>query len=90
MTIPIQLTNEAFRPVVQEIVAEVLTHTAALQAGPTDQIGYTQVEAAALIGVEWYALRDARLRGEVSARKVGRRLIYAREELERYVAEKQE
>lgn len=46
-----------------------------------NRLSFTEPEAAALLGVERYALRDARLRGEVEASKVGRRILYSRDQL---------
>ena len=65
---------------------EVLTSQQ--EAGLPGRIGYTEPEAATLVGVRPHVLRDCRLRGEISARRVGRRLIYSRDELERFLAER--
>jgi len=40
------------------------------------RLAYTEAEAAALIGVRPHVLRDARRRGEVHAKLVGKRYIY--------------
>jgi hypothetical protein len=76
-------------PIVVEVVHEVLRqhldHEHQLQA---NRIGYTEGEAAALLGVQQYVLRDCRLRGEISARKVGKRFVYSRQELLKFLAAK--
>lgn len=46
-----------------------------------ERLGYTEPEAASLLSVPPHVLRDCRLRGEISARKVGRCYIYSRREL---------
>ncbi|MDP7018369.1 MAG: helix-turn-helix domain-containing protein [Pirellulaceae bacterium] len=75
------------REVVRVVVRETLEHFEKSQN--TDRIAYTEPEAAALIGIPRHSLRDARLRGEIEASKIGRRIIYRREELEDYLARNQ-
>jgi hypothetical protein len=50
-----------------------------------ERIGYPEAEAAALIGVRSHVLRDARLRGEINGRLVGKKIVYARSELLRFL-----
>lgn len=70
------------RPLIDAAVRATLEQLAETdRAVDPGRIGFTEPEAAALLGVERHALRDARLRGEVSASKIGKRLIYARDEL---------
>lgn len=47
--------------------------------GVIERIGYPEVEAAQLLGLATHVLRDARLRGEITAKKVGKRYIYSRQ-----------
>ena len=42
-----------------------------------ERIGYTEAEASKLLGVPCHVLRDARRRGEICARKIGKRWIYS-------------
>ncbi len=56
--------------------------------GGGDRLGYTETDAAEQIGVAKHVLRDARRRGEISARKVGRRWVYSRECLAAYLNER--
>jgi hypothetical protein len=51
-----------------------------------NQLGYTEPQAAALLGVAAHVLRDCRLRGEISARKVGCRYVYSRDSLLRFLS----
>jgi len=46
-----------------------------------ERIGYTELEASRLLGIPVHVLRDARRRGEISARKIGKRWIYSYENL---------
>jgi len=49
------------------------------------RLGFPEAEAAALLGVRSHVLRDARLRGEISGRLIGKKIIYARAELLRFL-----
>lgn len=46
-----------------------------------DRIGFSEQEAAEKLGIERHRLRDARQRGEISARRVGRGFVYSRQAL---------
>ena len=46
-----------------------------------ERLAFREHEAAALLSVERHTLRDARLRGEVEASRLGRRIIYSRDQL---------
>ena len=80
----LELSNEDLRPLVRAIVSEVLAQTEADQAKLNGRLGYTEAEAAALLGVARHTLRDCRLRGEISARLVGRKYVYSRDVLLRF------
>jgi len=72
------LSEADLRPIVQAVVDEVLERTQAERAGFGGRLGFTEPEAAALLGVKPHVLRDARLRGEIVARRVGKRYLYSR------------
>jgi hypothetical protein len=55
---------------------------------PDGRIGFLEPEAAALIGVAPHVLRDCRLRGEISGRKVGNKIVYHRDELSRFLLDR--
>lgn len=74
------------KPIVEAVLAEVLAKAAPLQS---ERLAYLEPEAAALLGLRAHQLRDARLRGEITATKVGGRLGYSREELLAYLARQQ-
>lgn len=69
------------RPLIERTVSETIAQLDAERSKLTGRLGYTESEAAAALGVQRHALRDARLRGEVQASRVGKRVIYSREQL---------
>lgn len=69
------------RPIITAVVAEVLADLQSDEAKLNGKIAFREAEAAALIGVQRHVLRDARLRGEISASRIGKRVIYEREQL---------
>lgn len=69
------------RPIVEVVVAEVVAKIAPLRSVPSDQIGIAESRAAELIDVDRHVLRDLRLAGEIKAARIGRRVIYRREDL---------
>ena len=81
----LQFDPSELKPVIQETVAEVLEQREADEARLGGRLGYTEPEAASLIGVQQHVLRDSRRRGEIFARLVGKRFIYCRGELLRYL-----
>lgn len=78
------LDHEALRPLVSQVVQEVV----AQQIGQRDVLGdrlmLSESEAAELLGVQKYVLRDARLRGEIKGRLIGKRIFYSRQALVRF------
>jgi Helix-turn-helix domain len=80
----LELAADDLRPIVQAVVAEVLQQRAALES--SDRLGYTEPEAAAALGVAQHRLRDARLRGEIHAKRLGRGYLYSRESLLSFLA----
>jgi excisionase family DNA binding protein len=81
----ISFDDAILRPLIERIVATVLDRLQGEQEALRDKLAYTEAEAAALLGVERYVLRDARLRGELSGSRVGKRVLYEREELLGYL-----
>lgn len=69
---------------IADAVAVQLTRTPRAQeffANANERLGYKEAEAAELVGVPAHVLRDARRRGEISARKIGKCWIYSRDAL---------
>jgi hypothetical protein len=79
----LQFDRDDLRPIVEAVVMETLQAMGDQQ--PNSRLGYTESEAAEAIGVKNHVLRDARLRGEIKARKVGKRYVYAADELRRFL-----
>ncbi len=75
-------------PFIRSIVAETLAQIKADEVTlGKDRLGYPEAESAALVGVAQHVLRDARRRGEISARLVGKKYVYARSEILRFLAD---
>ena len=53
------------------------------------RLSYTELEASQALGVQKHQLRDCRLRGEIQGFKIGRNTCYSREELLRFIAERE-
>lgn len=71
------------KPVIAAVVQEVL------QATDAERFAFHEPEAAAKCGIERHALRDARRRGEIKASKLGGRVCYRRDELFRWINERE-
>ena len=70
------------RPLIDTIVASTVSQFGAASAHlDADRLGFLEGEAAAKLGIKQHVLRDARLRGEIIARRVGRQYVYGRGEL---------
>jgi excisionase family DNA binding protein len=74
------------QPVIREIVKTILDELGAPAAGGTARLAYPEKEAAALLGIPYYVLRDARKRGRIKGQKAGRKWLYGREELQRFLS----
>lgn len=74
------------KPVIHAAVVAVLEELQA-KAGPLgDRLAFPEAEAAALLGVAPHVLRDCRLRGEIAGRLVGKKIVYSRDSLLRFLA----
>ena len=82
----IDFTSDDLRPLVATIVAETLRQLAEAERKlPDGRLGFPESEAAQRMGVAQHVLRDARLRGEIKGRRVGKRIVYSRAELLKYL-----
>lgn len=82
------LTQEEIEKLIDSAVSKAFT--AALDINPnlaSNRLAYSEPEAASLLGVKPHVLRDARIRGEIFATRVGGRLAYTRNELMSYLEE---
>lgn len=84
----LEIDPRELEPIIKAAVAEALDRMEAERAR-LDRLGYTEAEAAALLGVRPHVLRDCRRRGEIQASKCGSKIIYQRAELLRFLDKQQ-
>lgn len=75
------IDSNDLRPLIAIVVAETFAQLEIGRQKLGGRIAYTEPEAAAMLGIQRHALRDARLRGEVQASRVGKRVIYSHAQL---------
>ena len=68
---------EEVRSIVREIVNQVLSAI----DWPNGRVALDEAEAAQACGVGRHVLRDLRLAGKIKGRKLGRKIVYTREDL---------
>ena len=78
------------RPVIEQIVAATLVQIQSEEAKLGDKLAYTEPQAAMILNIKPHVLRDARLRGEVSGSRVGKRILYERDELLRFLRQQRQ
>jgi hypothetical protein len=84
--VTVTLDAEALRPLIQQIVQEVMRAGASQPSAlPPDRLAFPEREAARMLGVERHVLRDARLRGELTGNLCGKKIIYSRDALLQFV-----
>ena len=81
MSMRIQLDQQDIEPLVHLAVAEAMNRLEEERAKFSGRLAFTEPEAAALLGVKPYVLRDCRRRGELQAAKVGSKIVYTRTDL---------
>jgi hypothetical protein len=89
--VTIDFDSADLRPLIAETVRAVLAEVDADRAKlSNDQLAFPEPQAAALLGLRPHVLRDCRLRGEIQAARVGKRCLYPRESLIRFLQEHSE
>jgi hypothetical protein len=84
--VTVTLDAEALRPLIQQIVQEVMQAGATQPSAlPSDRLAFPEREAARMLGVERHVLRDARLRGELTGRLCGKKILYSRDALLQFI-----
>lgn len=73
------------KPLIRHVVTSMLDEIESRDARLGDRIAYSEAEAAGLLGVPRHVLRDARLRGEIAAKKIGKEYRYSRSALIAFV-----
>lgn len=80
------LTVEDLERLIESSVSKALASARECEALlPTNRLAYTEQEAASLLGVNYHVLRDARIRGDIVATKVGSRHAYTHADLLTYL-----
>ena len=90
MSVQIQFDQDALRPLVHLAVAEALDRMEEERAKLSGRLAFTEPEAAALLGVKPYVLRDCRRRGELQGAKVGSKIVYTRADLLEFLERQKE
>ena len=75
------LINQLVQPLAEQLIAALADRLDQRADQASDRLAYSEAEAAALLGVQRYVLRDARLRGEIAGCRIGKGIRYEREEL---------
>lgn len=73
----LQMEPTELREIVREVVSEVL---AAID-WPEGRLALSEAEAAAACGLGRHVFRDLRLSGRLTSRRLGRRILYTRNDL---------
>ncbi|MEQ8786244.1 MAG: helix-turn-helix domain-containing protein [Pirellulaceae bacterium] len=81
----VEFNGQELAPLIEQIVQVTIEQLNSQQCKLNGRIGFTEREAAELLGVQQHTLRDCRLRGEISAKKMGSRYVYAAETLRKYL-----
>ncbi len=76
-------------PLIERTVAAAMERLESISEKLNGRLAYPEPEAAALLGIRPHVLRDARLRGTVKATRVGKRVLYARDDLLRLLRDNQ-
>jgi len=85
----IEIESADLLPIIQQTVNQTIEALDQAESKVPDvRLAYPEPEAAALVGVAPHALRDARLRGELNASRLGKRVVYQRSELLKYLSDR--
>jgi hypothetical protein len=68
-------------PLIERVARTIMQQLEEQRAAAGDHLAFGEEQAASLIGVPRHVLRDCRRRGEIKGTKVGKRIVYCREEL---------
>ncbi len=78
----IRAIAESLAPQIAEALGRLPEDDQAVDHG---RIAFLEAEAAQLCGLPSHVLRDARLRGEITGSRLGKRIVYERSELLRFI-----
>ena len=77
----IDFESTDLRPLIRAVAAEVLEQLDAERTKLNGHLAFSERQAAELVGIPTHSLRDLRLRGEIHGSRLGRRIVYRRDEL---------
>jgi hypothetical protein len=80
IAVQITLGRDELKSVVTEVLVEIQGRFVS-----DDRLAFDEAEAARIISVKKYQLRDARLKGEITPGKIGRTWLYSRKMLIEHV-----
>lgn len=85
-TAVLQFPPEILEPVIKQAVEAAIQRMEDLRAAADGKLAYTEAEAAKLLGLESYQLRDERRRGRIGASVgPGRLILYSKADLQNYL-----
>jgi hypothetical protein len=79
--VPAMLSISLDRGTLRGLIQDVLVETLSLIDWPAGRISLTEEEAGDACGVGRHVLRDLRLAGHIHHHKIGRRIVYTRDDL---------
>ena len=85
----IQVEAADLKALVDDIVGQVVPRVITEFGASEGQLAFDESAAAQALGVPRHTLRDARLRGELVASRIGKRIVYRRDELLAYLERNQ-
>lgn len=83
----LEIPEAELKPLIEQVVTETLAEIGPQQSQLNGRLAFDEDTAAKLLGISKHSLRDARLRGEVTACKIGKKILYEREALQRLLVE---
>ncbi len=85
MKFTVEIDDEKLAAAIEVALDRLRRDREAADSKLNGRMGFPEAEAASLLGVPRHVLRDARLRNEISAVRVGKKIVYAKEELLAYL-----
>jgi hypothetical protein len=87
----LSLTPDDLRPIVVAVLDEWQARVDRERSVlPDDRLAIEEGEASRLLGIPRHVLRDCRLRKEIVGSRVGKKIVYQRRELLRFLKDREE
>ena len=80
-----EFEKKELEPVIELVVKKTIDEIESSQNGTNCRWAYSEEEVAEKLGVAKYVVRDARLRGEFKAKKVGKEYRYSKREIDQFL-----